>query len=452
MLKTTVVVAAAGCALGQGWSVPQLPSSSSTSSGWSAPQIPSSSSFGSWSTNARTATPSWSSTLISGWGYPSITPQRSMYGSMYPTKPSIAYPSSFRAPVVAAPAPVVAAPAPATSSATLVSSVASPGPVTKSAWEIALLEAGFSMSSSGDPVWAKSVKVSPTVTIEPPLPVYDPNTISRTSPPSYPEEWGHNWNHKNVATPVATPAKTEQRIQASTVPLNQAAASRPWNQMYATLPVEQAAVSVTSLSKVPRSQNPLYEQLPVDNNNLGKSELEARYGKQLSADGPPALASYTKKPLRGMTKEGPAIGAGGTFRETKPSIINMPRTGKPVISYDFHGVIQNCPGRNMPCNVMNKVVDQLREDAKTSDIIITTAGVPEGNDEIVSYLRDEAKVWNLITELYNSGSKWEVMAALSVVRHYDDQMDNLVRINSRVTGLGLVLVDPRTERMTLHMA
>jgi hypothetical protein len=269
--------------------------------------------------------------------------------------------------------------------------------------------------------YVESPEPTPAIVVEAPLPVESWVDIPVVSEPSYPQSWQTNWDHSTVSEPTN------------------------FNSIYKAMSTSDTAYRQNSLN-----HNQLYDHMGMSplKRDPSRADIESRYGKQLPTD---SVYMNPGKP-KGMSKQGPAIYSGGRFRKTEPSIINAPLTGRPVVAYDFHGVIQNCPGPNMPCTVMTSVVDQLIEDSKTNDIIIVTAGVPEGNDDIVDYLKNQAGVWHLVKHLYNSGSKWEVMADLSVIRHYDDLMDNLRRINSRVTGLALVHVEPRTEAMTVYIA
>lgn len=164
------------------------------------------------------------------------------------------------------------------------------------------------------------------------------------------------------------------------------------------------------------------------------ASLEAKYGEQLSGE----EQNTGRLATDGTAKLGPPA-----------TIINGQLTGRPIVSYDFHGVIQNCRGPR-DCKVNRRIVKQLEYDALNNDIIIVTAGVPSGNQEIVDYIKQEVggDVWNKIKRLYNSGSKWEIMADLAVVAHYDDLAENMARINSKVQGLQLIKVEPDSQRLT----
>jgi len=297
-----------------------------------------------------------------------------------------------------------------------------------------------------------------------PMKVDDPNTLPQTSPSSYPQSLSEPRAaaaaaaraRAAAATPAAvnvfTPAVVAPVTPAVVAPVTVAPAPAPaktnTNSFYAQLP-----------SDIPKRERPvnynnLYAQLPQDRS---RADIEASYGAQMDTGDELIISKsndykvqdgkiFQKKKLRSLDKSGPTIGAGGQFRTTAPSVENMNMTGRPVVSYDFHGVIQNCPGPNQPCKLNERVVEHMAKDSLNYDIIIVTAGVDEGNPEMIEYLQ-MAGAWKFINRLYNSGSKWEVMIELGVIAHYDDLMDNLKRINSRATGIALVYVDADTQEM-----
>lgn len=127
-------------------------------------------------------------------------------------------------------------------------------------------------------------------------------------------------------------------------------------------------------------------------------------------------------------------------------------TGKPIIGYDFHGVIQDCKNPfGQACNPQRQLIAQLQSEAATNDIVIVTAATRQENPLIVNFLRQHGAL-PYIKRIYNSKSKWETLADLSAVKFYDDSVKNLELIDSKLTGIELMKVDEKTQQVTKFSA
>lgn len=265
-----------------------------------------------------------------------------------------------------------------------------------------------------------------------------------------------------IAAQAAFVAAQQAKAAAVQVP-EPAAAGGNFNSLYAQMDGSQVKKTTRPNQRRPPTSfagNQIYAQLDQSSRadpSIDYEDLEGRYGKQLRADDNAGPASgndfvtkdgktFLKNKLQSMDKSGPKI-EGGKFKRTPPSETFGELTGRPVVSYDFHGVIQHCRSKTEACRVNEKVVQRLEKDAINNDIIITTAGVPEGNAEMIEYLTKEANIGHLIKRLYNSGSKWEVMVDLGVIAHYDDLPENNDRINSRASGIKLYGVNAQNQNI-----
>lgn len=127
---------------------------------------------------------------------------------------------------------------------------------------------------------------------------------------------------------------------------------------------------------------------------------------------------------------------------------------KPIISYDFDGVLHVSvigvhpidfvhPDRWVPFTEMH---EQLREDAKDHKIIVVTAR-PEDTNE---FLWEFIKMHDLpVEEIYavNNGPKTPILISTGAIRHYDDNEG--MRNALKPTGIEFVLVNPFKRTMEL---
>lgn len=127
---------------------------------------------------------------------------------------------------------------------------------------------------------------------------------------------------------------------------------------------------------------------------------------------------------------------------------------RPIISYDFDGCLHTSVDGLDPYDFTNwqswepftEVHDQLKEDAKTHKIVITTARPPETNEYIIEFL----KYYNLpAEEIYatNNMPKTPVLVKIGAIKHYDDNIKLAAPLKE--VGIEFVYTNPmaRTQQL-----
>lgn len=244
-----------------------------------------------------------------------------------------------------------------------------------------------------------------------------------------------SWNPQPVTTRgasfnyVATPAFQSPSFGTTTQSWNPTTAT--WNP------------TATQSRNPTQIQSPAVSPAPVDYNTMFKPTKNVPGAPSTPAIYVDDKDVYDKEVYKGVDQKPPKIGVAAS--ENFSAL-----TGKPIKGYDFHGVIQSCSTpQPSGCLLQNQIVQQLRAQSATNDIVLVTAGARSDNQVIIDFLRQ----YNLIPEikrLYNSVSKWETLSDLGATTFYDDSNPNLATIASRLNGIQLVKVDANTQQQTTY--
>jgi hypothetical protein len=127
---------------------------------------------------------------------------------------------------------------------------------------------------------------------------------------------------------------------------------------------------------------------------------------------------------------------------------------RPIISYDFDGCLHTSVDGLDPHDFADwdswipftEMHDQMREDAKTHKIVVTTARPPETNEYVQAFLEK----FDLPVEEIHATNNWPktpLLVDIGAVKHYDDNIKLTVPL--REAGIEFVLVDPKARTQKL---